>query len=196
MNALHNKETLAALKAEKYKVSPDGVISLFNDGLVIRGEYEEGVNGGDWRRHKNLIVDQGIIHFLNVVLGSTAKISAWYLAPFSGSTSPGAAWTAANYTSTATEITSLTEGFSETTRQAATFVNATSSDQIDNYAAKAAFTITTATTLTITGIGLLSSSTRGGTTGTLVSATKFGVARTLVATDVWNAGYRVTLAGS
>lgn len=191
------KDVLAAIRKDRYKVS-DGGILLFNDSLRIEGagEYIEGVNGGDWRRHKNLLVDQGLVHFLNVVLGSTAKISTWYIAPFSGSTTPAAGWTAANFTANATEITSGSEGYSEAVRQTATFVNASSSNQIDNYAAKAAFTIVTASTLTVTGIGLLSLNTKGGTTGTLISATKFGTARVLNSADVWNVGYRVALASS
>lgn len=192
------KEARAAMRAGKFdQTSEAGVISMFGGGLLAWGEYVEGVNGRDFRRHKNLLVDQGIRYFLNVGLGpTTTKISAWFLAPFTGSTSPAANWTAANFTSNSTENTSTSEGFSESTRQAATFVEPTAVDQIDNYAAKAAFTIVTATSLTITGMGLLSSSTRGGTSGVLISATKFGTARVLQNADVWNVGYRLALAST
>lgn len=190
------KEIQSALRKEKFNVSENGVVSMFNDSLLAQGEYIEGVNGKDWRAHKNLLVDQGIVHILNVVFGSTSKISTWYLAPFSGSSAPAAGWTAANVVSNATEITSTTEGYTETPRQTVTFVNATSSDQIDNYASKCAFTIATATSLTITGLFLSSVATRGGTTGTLISATKFTTARVLQNGDSWLAGYRVVLASS
>ena len=190
MNLRHfSKDILAAIRAERYNMHGN-TVSFFGDSLVARGEFIEGVNG-DWRRHKNLVTDQGIILALNVLLGSVAKLSMWYLAPFAGSTAPAANWTGANFTSNATEIVSGSEGYSEATRRAATFVDASGSDQIDNFAAKAAFTIVTASSLTVTGLGLLSSNTKGGTTGTLLSASKFATARVLQNADVWNAGYRL-----
>ncbi len=189
-----NREVLTAIRKENYKSHGDGVISLLNDGIVIRGEYTEGSDLMGWRTHKNLLTDQGIIHILNVNLGSVAKISTWYLAPFAGATTPAGAWTAANFTSNSTEITSGSEGYSESVRQTYVTADATSSDQIDNYASKAAFTIVTASSLSVTGLGLLSVSTKGGTTGVLLSASKFTSARVLQNTDVWNAGYRVALA--
>jgi hypothetical protein len=192
----YSKEIVEAIRGERYNRFENGIISLFHDGLVIRGEYIEGVNGGDWRRHPNLLVDQGIISSLNVNWGTATKISTWYLAPFAGSSSPAANWTAATFTASATEITSGSEGYSESTRQACAFVNATSADQIDNYASKAAFSIVTASSLTVTGLGLLSVSAKGGTTGVLTSATKFTTARVLQNGDSWLAGYRIALASS
>lgn len=192
--ARFRKDIQAALRRQAIKICAGGIVTLFNDGLVIRGRYVEGVRGrNDYRYHPNLIVDQGIIHVLNVVFGSTSKISAWYLAPFTGSSSPAANWTAANFASNAAENTSDTEGYTESTRQEASFANATSETKINNYDDRAVFTIATASTLTIKGLGLLSSDVRGGTSGVLASATKFATARVLNDGDEWEAGYEVDL---
>lgn len=195
----YGADVLNALRRDRFQVKPDGDIVLFGGGMTITGEYIEGVNGRDWRRHKNLIVDQGIRYILNAGLGpgTTTRITAWYLAPFSGSSSPASSWTAANFTSNSTEITATSpEGFSETTRQAATLPDTSANDYIDNYASKATFTAVTASTLSVTGLGLLSNSTRGSTAGTLFSAVKFATARSLQNGDAWQAGYRATLAGT
>ena len=49
----------------------------------------------------------------------------------------------------------------------------------------------TSGTLTVTGAALLTSSQRGGTTGVLVSASKFAVARTFQSGDLYELGYRL-----
>jgi hypothetical protein len=71
--------------------------------------------------------------------------------------------------------------------------SAPSTNMIDNLANKAAFTIATASSLTVNGAALLSESAKGAVTGKLVSATKFAAARTLYNTDVFNLAYRVQL---
>ncbi len=187
------KEFLRDLLNEKYDTSEGGI--LLKQGLMVRGFYEHGVNGKDWIREQNLIPDAAILSILNVYFGGTAKISTWYIAPFSGSATPASNWTAANFTSNATEITSTTEGYTETPRQTFTAGSA-AAGAIDNYASKAAFTIATATELDINGAGLLSVATRGGTTGVLASAIKFASTRTVQDADVWSCGYQIELTDS
>lgn len=192
----HIDEFRRDIAAERYEVGPEG-IALKKGSVLIRGYYEEGIKGKpeSFRLHRNLLVTEGINHILNVVLGTATKISAWYIAPFSGSAAPAANWTAANFASNATEITSTSEGYSESTRQQASFGTA-SSGVINNYSSKASFTIECTTTLNILGAGLLSVNTRGGTTGVLMSAVKFGSARVLADGDIWQAGYQVDLTDS
>lgn len=189
----YRKDIDAALAAQRFNVAADGSVSLFNDGLVFHkgfGEffnYDSGAVLG-----ANLVVDQGIRYLFNAGLGpTTAKISAWFLAMFGGSSAPTSAWTAQNFTSNSTEITSTSEGHTETTRPAVTFVEPTAVDQIDNYAAKSAFTIATASELTVTGVGLVSSSVRGGTAGVLLAAAKFPISQKLQNGGIWQVGYRL-----
>ena len=95
------------------------------------------------------------------------------------------------FSSVATEITSTTDGFVETTRQAWTPA-APSSGSITNTASKAELTVAMSSgNLTVYGLGLLSNSTRGSTSGVLVSASRFATARVLSNTDVWSVGYEI-----
>lgn len=187
-------DILRAIRNQRFDVTDDG-IALFGGALHANGFYIEGVRGGEMRRHKNLVPDAGILHILNVAFGATAKPAAYYLAPFSGATSPAAGWTATNFTANASEITSLSEGFSNVTRPACTF-GAAATGTIDNYSALAAFNVVCSTYIDVTGLGLLTVNTRGGTTGVLASATKFSVARRVNNGDVWDAGYQIELTDS
>ncbi len=161
-------------------------------GILASGEYFDRVNDGEWQRTSNLIVNEGLTHLLNVALGTTPKPAGYFLALFSGATAPAANWTAANFASVASEIVSLTEGYTSATRPVWTPVN-TSGNSIDNMASVASVTIATAGTLNVTGAALLTNSTKGGTTGVLVSATKYAAARTFQNGDVYNIGYRLSL---
>lgn len=192
----HIAEFRSDIAAERYEVSPEG-IALKKGSVLIRGFYHEGIKGKpeSFRLHRNLLVTEGINYILGVALGTATKISAWYIAPFSGSAAPAANWTASNFASNATEITSTSEGFTEVTRQQASF-GTPAAGVLNNYSSKAAFTIECSTTLNILGAGLLSSNTRGGTTGTLASAVKFSSARVLADGDIWQAGYQVELTDS
>jgi len=190
------EEFKSDIRKGKFDVS-DGGILLKNGSVILSGTYVEGVLGKPetMRSHKNLVVNEGINLILNTFFGATAKAAAFYLAPFSGSATPAASWTAANFASNATEITSQAEGYTEATRQQATFGTA-SAQLINNYAAKAALTIATATSLTVKGIGVLTNSPRGGTSGALISAVKFSVDRVLNNADVWSVGYQASLSDS
>lgn len=170
-----------------------GGIILFEDKR-LRGEYFFAPEPGSKELcfHHNLLVDQGIMYDLGVALYTTAKIDNWYLGLFSGSTTPGATLTAANVASTLSEITSTTEGYTQTTRPAWT-PSAPTSNVISNSASKAKFTIEATTSITATGGFLVSSNVRGGTSGTLWSAGKFDNARELFDGEDFELGYQTSL---
>ena len=190
----HSREFAAALRNHKYEVSDAG-IHFPKQKVTASGLYTHSVNGADEREDANIVVTEGLTHMLGVVLGDLTALPDWYFGLFSANVTPVNTWTAANFTANATEIVSNTEGYSETVRQ--TFVEAAAAaGSINNTASKAAFTIATATSITVWGAGLLSSNVKGGTTGTLMSAAKFSAARTLYATDVFNLGYSLALTSS
>ena len=182
------------LQAGNYEATEQGVY-FPKQGIVARGEYFDRINGGEWHTTGNLVVNEGLTHLLNVGLGSKAKASGYYLALFSGATAPAANWTAANFASVASEIVSLTEGYTNATRPAWTPVDATS-NSIDNFASVASLTIATAATLNVTGAAMLTNSVRGGTTGTLISASKYAAARTFQNGDVYEVGYRLSFSAA
>jgi len=187
----HRAEFSRALRNHNYEVSESGIF-FPGANVMASGVYTHDVNGKDERTDSNIVVTEGLNSLLDVALHDATKIATWYFRLFSANTSPLATWTAANFTANATEITSGTEGYSEATGQA--FVEAAAAaGAITNSASKAAFTIATASSISVWGAGLLSNSTKGGTTGTLMSASKFGAVRTLYNTDVFNLGYTLTL---
>lgn len=174
----------------QYEQTESGILFPVSK-LMFAGEYRDSVNGIDLGISKNLLTTEGMNHILMVALGATAKISNWYLGLSGANATPLLTWTAANWAANATEITSNTEGYSETTRRGFTAGTA-SGGVIDNYASRAQFTIATATSVVVYGAGLLSLNTKGGTTGVLISSVKYASARTFVNGDLYNCGYRVT----
>jgi len=186
----HMKEIAKFIDNGDY-VETDGGL-LIHGAIMGRGRYIHSVNGKDEQVDHNLIPTEGITYILGAALGATSKISTWYLAVFSAAVTPIASWTAVNFPSNASEITSNTEGYSNTTRPAWT-PGSVSAGVIGNLSSKAVFTIYCSTSINISGAALLSSNTKGGTSGTLVSASRFGTARTVNSGDAFELGYEVEL---
>lgn len=186
-------ELAADLSADRFDVTDDGIY-FPRQSVLAAGEYFDRVNGqGPWERKPNRIVKEGLIHILNVALGTTPKPAGYYLALSSGSTTPADNWTAASYAAVAGEIVSLTEGHTGATRPVWTPTNASTNASIDNMAAVASLTIATTGTLNVTGAALLTNNVRGGTTGVLVSAALYAAPRTFQNGDVYELGYRINL---
>lgn len=185
-------ELAAAIANENFDVTAEGIF-FPRQGVLASGEYFDRINGGEWdKAGDNLIVNEGLAHLLNVAMGSTPKPAGYFLALFSGAAAPAANWTAASFAAAASEIVSLTEGYTSPTRPAWTSAN-TNSGSIDNMASVASVTIATASQLNVTGAALLTNSAKGGTTGVLVSASKYAAERVFQAGDVYEIGYRLSL---
>lgn len=182
---------LAAVSAKDYTNNEDGSITT-GQGITAKGEYYDRINGGEWTRTENLIPTEGLAHILNVALGTTPKPASYHLALFSAAAQPAASWTAASFASTASEIVSMTEGYSAATRPTWTPTN-TSTGSIDNMAAVAKVTMKTASSLTVQGAAMLTSSAKGGTTGALISASKYAAPRVFQDGDTYEIGYRISL---
>lgn len=124
----------------------------------------------------NLVTNEGLDHILNVVFHGSAQITTWYLALFEANYTPVATLTAATFTAAATESTA----YDEATRQ--DYVEAAASGQsITNSASKATFTMNASKT--IYGAGLISASAKSATSGTLMSAARFGSSKAVVDDD-------------
>ena len=187
---MNTKDLENDLKAENYQMTEQGIY-FPKQGILAQGEYFDRINGGEWQTTHNLVVNEGLAHLLNVAMGTTAKPAGYYLALFSGATAPAANWTAANFSSVAAEIVSMGEGYTSATRPQWTPQN-TSTNSIDNFNAVAKVTIATSSQLTVTGAAMLTNSTKGGTTGTLISASKFTAARVFQNGDEYEIGYRLS----
>lgn len=187
------KELAKAIHNENFDVTESGLY-FPTQSVGVKGEYFDRINDGEWMQTQNLITKEGLIDVLNTYfINSKAKQAGFYLALFSGATAPAANWTAANFATVANEITSLTEGYTSATRPQFVPTSATDQTYIDNLANTARLTIATTSQLNVTGTALLTNSARGGTTGVLISATKYAAARTFQNGDTYDVGYRFAL---
>ena len=190
----HSAEFSRAMANHKYEVSDDGILFPAQK-VMVSGVYTHDVNGLDERIDRNLLTTEGLNHMLDVTFHGTTATGTWYVHLFSGNVTVLDTWTCATFDSVATEVDSNSEGYSETTAPA--FVEAAAAAKaVTNTASKAAFTIATATTVTVWGAALASTSAKPMATGVLMSATKFGAARTLYNTDVFNVGYTITMSST
>lgn len=190
----HGREIQQFLQQGDFVETDEGLI--IRSGIRARGKYTHDVNGEDVRVDYNLIPAEGMLFFLNVVLGDTAKPSGLYLAPFSGAVSPAANWTAANFAANASEITSADEGYSNATRQAWVPDGPAVGGVIGNVNNPAVFNIVCTTSINISGLAMLTSNVRGGTDGVLISASRFDSVRPVYNGDDFRAKYEVELTDS
>lgn len=160
-----------------YECSDDGLLIA---GARIQGRLMTAADDGLGERiEDNLLTIEGMNHILGVVLSNTTRVTTWYVAPASANVTYSASWTAANFAANATEITT---DYSEATR--VEFVEgAASAGAISNIASPATITSASSSPVTIWGVGILSASAKGATTGVLLAASKFATtARTLAIT--------------
>lgn len=190
----HAGEFRSAVQNHQYEKTDTGVY-FPRAKVTLSGEYFHSVNQGPVGVDSNLLTDEGMQHLFNVTLLAATPHTLWYLALYSGNYTPLVTLTAATFPATATEITSTSEGYTGSTRpQWVGVINA--SDYADNLASRASYTIATASSITVYGAALVSSATRGDTTGHLMSATKFTTARVLYNADTFSLGYRVQATSS
>lgn len=188
--ASHLKEIAGIMRQHKHEFDDESGIYLPGMKATIGGFFVTDVNGKDRRIDPNLWTTEGRNHSLDVVVGATSKLTTWYLAPFGGNVTVVDTWTAANFTSNSTEFTNYDEASRVEWQDAAA-----ASGSIDNTANRAAFTISTGGG-TIRGFGFLSANAKSATTGVLLAAARLASDRILVATDVLNVGYTLTLTSS
>lgn len=187
----HAREFKGYINANQYEMSDAG-IAFPRASVIASGEYFVRSPGYEDSVEPNLLPVEGLNHLLMVALSNSAKLNTFYLALFSGNYTPVSTLTAATFAASASELVSNTEGYSEALRQTWT-PNAASGGAMDNVGTEAAFTIATASSVTIRGAALLSESIKGGTAGVVVSAAKFAQARTQYNGDTFTLGYRVRI---
>lgn len=140
----------------------------------------------DTWKEKNIVVNQGLNYILDAALSGGTVNTTHYVGLFSNNYTPIAS----------TLITNLTEvnaKYDELTRPTWTEAGA-SSQSISNSASPAAFTFNASET--VYGAFLISNNTKGGTTGTLIAASKFASARSVIAADVLNVTYTLSASSS
>lgn len=195
----HAKEFQTAIDRGEYEYTTEGLyVPATRANIRAEGVYTHFApnDGLGWQTDSNIVTNEGLTDVLSVYLKSGTQKTAWYLSLFGNNYTPVATLTAATYPATAGEITSGTEGYTESVRQTWTG-GAISANAVNNTASMAVFTIATATSLVVYGAGNHSVSTKGGTTGVLLSASKFtSGSRTLYNGDLFNLSWQLTLSSS
>lgn len=132
----------------------------------------------------NLVTDIGARFLLNTLYLGSGYTATWYV----GLKDTGAV-AAANIISSHSPWLELT-GYSQATRPALTMATTSTGRSITNAASRATFNITSS--LTIGGFFVVNNNTKGGTTGTLYSATNLGASRAVINGDI----ERLTITGT
>lgn len=195
------KNLLAGLKhsqlVEMARLIRNGKWSRDENGLIIpemklrfsgvmRSFCNDGL--GETVDH-NLNTIEGINNILDTVLHGATQYATWYLAPWTDNVTEQATWTAATFAAAAGELTTQ---YTQPTRVA--FVESATVAGVTNNNANPAVFTSAVDNVVIRGLGLLSHSTKGSTSGVLFSAIKYAIARQLVSTgDSIGLTYELTL---
>jgi hypothetical protein len=174
-----NKESVAALMAGECGVHFMYKFEHIRNGEVIDTEVV-----------KNIIPTEGIDFILNAALNGGTQFSTWYIGLFEANYTPLAADTMATFPASATETTTA---YDETTR-VALVDGALAAGLWSNAASPAEFTFNASKT--IYGGFISSGSTKGGTTGVLLSAVKAATSKAVVDNDVLRITAGITLSSS
>lgn len=134
------------------------------DSLKLKGRYrvrlfDENKNLIKDEYWDNKIVNEGIAYFQSLAAGGS--LASYYFSLYSGTYTPVATETAATYPTNAVEITSA---YNETARPTCTLEQSGTT-----LASTVSGTFTFNATTTVKGLAILTSSTKGGTTGSLLS---------------------------
>lgn len=136
-----------------------------------------------WRVDTNLVVNEGLNHLLDVVLGGGTQVDPWYIGIFEGNYTPIAGDSASDIAANSTESTAYDEATRVEYQPAAA-----ASQSITNSANTADFTINA--TKTMYGAFIVSASAKSAVTGTLLAASRFSASRSVIATDVLSLIYQ------
>jgi hypothetical protein len=184
-----------AIETFKYELTPNG-IHVRSVGQ-IRGVYALRVNGGPEVEYENILPVEGLILMLNLLGNHTsAAFFAGYIALYATAVTPLSTHTGASFPAASGEITSGTEGYTQSTRVNWVTATAAGTAVIHNNASPAVFTIATATTITANGIAMYTTSAKGDVAGKLISASRFGAARVFSDTDEVDVKYQLGLSST
>lgn len=143
----------------------------------------------DTWKEPNIVVDEGLNYILGAGMAGSTPLTTWYIGIFKNNYTPLSTDTAALFPGVGVASESTTE-YTETVRP--TWINTgVAAKVITNTASPAVFTFNT--TVSIYGGFLASSSVKGGLTGKLAAASKFSSVRAMLAADVLNVTYNLTI---
>ncbi len=174
------------MSKEKTKVGGVFKFEQLRDGKVI----------DKWFEH-NIVVAEGLRYILDAALNNGSGVSvipSFYVSLFKNNYTPTASDSAGGATpfADAAQAGEVTAEVSEATRQPwALPATPATTQTLSNSASPASYTFISATAVTINGAFLISENTKGGTTGILISASKFTTSRTLQQNDILKVTYEI-----
>lgn len=143
----------------------------------------------------NLIVDEGLNYVLNAGLSSGSKVAGMYVGVYANNYTPIAGNVMSTFPTAGVALEVTTEISNATRPTWSAFTGAvTTTKSLTNSAAPAIFTFTASAD--VNGAFLSSTNTKGGTTGTLVAASKFASTRSMINGDVLSIIYTVNISST
>lgn len=169
----------------------DQTTALSIGGVFKYNHYRDGQLVDTWEE-QNIVVDEGLNYTLDAAFSGASALTTWYLALFQNNYAPIAANVAATFfgAGVANEVTTQ---YNEATRPVWSEAGV-AAKTITNSASPATFTFNAP--LSVYGAALVSTSTKGGTTGKLGAASKFGSVRSMLALDVLTVTYTLTISST
>ena len=158
-----------------------------SERLFVQGVFYYNKRGEPEEQTRNMLVTEGRNYMLAAALKGGSVHTSWRIAPFAGDVTVQAAWTAATFTSAATEVTA----YASATRPAWTGGDV-SGGAVDSFASKAEIKATS-DNVVIRGAALISASAKSSTAGTLLAAARFTSAKTLDTDEILDIGYGIQL---
>lgn len=170
--------------SQKLKIGGIFTYEHIRDGKVI-----------DTWEEPNLVVDEGLNLILNVMFNSTTKPGQTYVGIYANNYTPIAANVQATFPG-AGVAGEITTEISNTVRPnwAGYTAAATTTKSLGNSASPAIFSFTSAAS--VNGAFLTTNSTKGGTTGNLIAASKFPATRSMLIGDVLSIIYTISIASA
>jgi hypothetical protein len=167
MNGKLYDELARAVRNRRFEQTEAGV--LFSQAkLVAFGAFQAWTSRDPVRTcGPNVVTNEGILTALEILFHAATPVSAWYIAPFSSTSTPTGTITGANFTAQLTEFTA----YDEATR-VLWATDAASGTSIANTTTPATFTISTNLS-DIYGAGLMTNSAKSNTTGKCYAAAQF-----------------------
>jgi hypothetical protein len=163
-------------------------IELKIGGVFAYEQIRDGEVIDTWQE-KNIVVNEGLNYTLDSAFSAGSPITSWYIGLFKNNYAPQASDVAATFPGVGVANEATSE-YSESARVA--WVDAgVVSQVITNTASPAVFTF--ASPIAIYGAFLTSVSTKASTSGKLAAASKFASVRNMLAADVLNVTYTLTI---
>jgi hypothetical protein len=166
-----------------------GIASEMDLGFTYEVEHLRNGELIGYEKVHNLVPLEGRQHILSIIGNAGTQVTTWYIGLFEGNYTPVSGDTAATFPASATECTAYSESVRQEWVEAAP-----SAGVITNSASKASFTANA--TKTVYGGFLSSSSVKGGTSGTLLSAGRFSTSKAVDSGDILRVTGSLTLTSS